>query len=271
MRTAPLAILALFALTSTAFAEPVTFASMADDAAEAEVIRSFVPGVTGLQSAVVDLNKDGTAELFVRDPASCDPAVAEACRTLVLRYRSKDWRIVFDTNAASVEVGEVGYGGMANLTVDGVDWSWSTASGYRVDVAASGEPVTFALASADYVELLAEQFGDGALALFRAQQSVKVNIAQVKLNEGGDQAVMVRMEGPGVCGVVYGCPWRLLQVKDGAYSTLLEGTGAGAVSIMPLTRSGWNDIGAELPGQGFVTYGWNGEAYAVSQLVKGSL
>lgn len=259
----------LAGISSVSMAAAVSFKPMAADSSEASVIRGFVPNVE-LQSAVIDLDGDGSAELFARDNADCDAQDPSLCRTVILRHRFNDWKVIFDQRVGDIEVGEPGYGGMNKLTANGNEWDFTSVNGYRVDIVGTGEPVALSLAPADYVDLLTAQFGEGAVALFAAQRDVKVNIGQVKINETGDQALLVRLEGPGVCGMIYGCPWRLLQVKDGAYQTLLEGTGSGAVAVMPVTRSGWNDIGAQLPGDGFVTYGWNGSAYAVSQLVKGN-
>lgn len=263
-----LAVALLAGVATPALADAVAFAPM--PAGEvADIVRAAVGDVSGVETATIDLNGDKSNEIFVRLTGDCDAANPSACRTIVLRLQADKWISVLDTKAAAIETGVKGFGGMSSIVADQRTWTYS-GQGYHVDLAGSGTPIEFSLASAEYVELLAQQFGDGALTLFREQSSMKVHIAAVDLTGAGANEIAVKLEGPGVCGVVYGCPWRVLQVHDGAYKTLLQGSTSGTIAILPVDRGGWKDIASEIPNNGLVTYGWDGSQYGVADFVKGS-
>lgn len=272
MRTLALALIAIVATSAAAAAAPVSFSPMPADGDVPAVVKPFIGDhdVSKVETAVLDLNGDKTSEILIRLDDACDAADAKSCRMLALRFANGSWKQVLDATGQAIELGSRGFAGMSDLTIDGTTWAFGS-TGYHVDFANSGTPVKFQLAAADYTELLAQQFGAGALTLFKAQTRITIDVASVSLSKDGAQEVVVRMKGPGACGVVYGCPWRVLRVKDGAYETLLEGTGgAGTISVLSQTRDGWNDIAAELPNGGVVTYGWDGSRYGVAQMVKGS-
>jgi hypothetical protein len=93
----------------------------------------------------------------------------------------------------------------------------------------------------------------------------------VNLDGSAAGQVLARFQGPGVCGRVMGCPIRVLSVVDGQYATLLEGSGIGDITVLPVSRGGWSDLVADLPGGGFAVYGWDGERYGVVEVVPGVL
>lgn len=252
-------------LSTSAFADAVIFSPMEDTAAEASLVRSFVGADVAVETAVLDLDDNGTNEVLVRS-ADCEDG--QPCRTLVYRMMVEDWAAVFDRSVTSLETGSPGLGAMKDLEADGLVWKWRS-QGYRVDVASSGEQVAFSLAPADYAQPLANQFGAGAGILFGQQKATTVEVAAVDLEGAGASEVLVRLQGPGVCGRVYGCPIRLLKVVDGQYVTLLEGFASGGVALSSVMRDGRKDIISQLPGGGFAVYGWTGDVYGESEIVKG--
>jgi hypothetical protein len=245
---------------------------MAASGRDRDVVKAVMPELLGakdavLKTAVVEFDTTRVAGLMVR-VESKESCRGDECRTVFFRAGSEGWRAVFDRRAKTVEFGKPGFGAVRQVVVDGgyEVWGW-TGDTYHADVAAAGALVDLKPAPKSATPQLVQQFGAGAKRLFDKKGALTVSVAAVDLTGKGSSQVLARLAGPGACGVVLGCPWRVLEVKDGAYRTLLRGQGSGKIAVMSVARGGWRDLAAELP-SGFVTYGWGGSAYGIAETVK---
>jgi hypothetical protein len=277
MRAPFLAILAAL-VPATALAAPpklpagpgeIRMSEISGQTNERTLVEAFVASAKGqpLESVLYDLNGDGNPEVVARlkGPGMCDEA-ARACRTVAFRKEVAGWVLVFDRPTQRVETRSPGYGGMRDLVVDGRETYAFSPGGYKLDFAASGTVVDLKAATANFSSALATQFGVGAERLALKGKGVSFKVATVA-PKPGSPLVMARMEGPGACGRVLGCPWRLLRVKDGAYSVVAEGFAGEKVALLPVARDGWRDIAVQSPG-GFTVYGWSGKRYVVAETRK---
>ena len=281
-RTA-LAALALAALVGPASAAgqgettDVAFRQMRPDAQEAQIVSVKLPEVAATKGAVVEtalvpLDNTDTASVIVRvvSPKTCDTG-GKRCRTVALRAGAKDWDVVFDRRASALQLGAHGFGTMRRITVDGGSeaWDWNGRA-YHMNVDATGTPVKLAeVSSPAAAGVIVQQFGQGARILSDRRGKVKVSAAALDLNgKGAKDQLLVRLEGPGVCGIRLGCPWRVL-VKDGqGYRTLLNGFGSQDIAVMSVARGdGWRDVAVDLPG-GHAVFGWSGKQYGLAELVN---
>ena len=244
------------ALIPPTLADDIVFRAMTEDSPEFAVVRSYVPE-GDVASAAIDLNGDDRAEFVSRIGEGCD---AGYCRTIALAEVGGDWRVVLDKVALDVEVGEPGIARMKTLYVDGVAWTWRTTA-YAANVAASGNPVSLSLVPSDYVQPLLEQFGAGAVKLFEDNSNAQLTYGALVPGDGAEQLIVVKLSGAGACGRVYGCPIRLLAVRDGAYVSVLEGFADDEIVLGNVIRDGRRDVIASLPGNGFIVYGWSGSVY----------
>ncbi len=252
---------------------PVVLSEPSKTARDREVVTNLIPEAAAvsdvvIETAVVDVESDRNPEIIakIRSKTTCD-ADGVRCRTVLARYSSNGWKIVLDRRSTSVAMAAPGFGGMRSIVVDGREtWSWNGAL-YALDVAASGQPVTFTEAPAASRNLLVAQFGAAATRL-STKMPAKVMVGAVDPTGKGGSLVVARLEGPGYCGVVLGCPTRVLQVKDGGYVSLMDGLTHGKVSVMSVTRDGWKDLVAEMPRSGSrVVYGWSGKQYGVAERI----
>lgn len=244
------------AMASSAAAEELVFRPMVEESPEYAMVRSYVPEGDVI-SALVDLNGDDRMEFVSRVGDDCEEAY---CRTVAFAEVGSDWRLVLDKTALDVEVGEPGNARMKTLYVDGVAWTWRTTA-YAANVAASGEPVSLSLVPSDYVQPLLEQFGAGAVKLFEDNSNAELTYGSLTPGDGLEQLIVVKLSGAGACGRVYGCPIRLLAIRDGAYVPVLEGFADGEIVLGNVLRDGRRDVIASLPGNGFIVYGWSGSVY----------
>ncbi len=253
-------------------AGPVLFAEADKNAPERTVVVQLAPEAAAsdvkIDLATVDLNGDGRPEIVarLRSKTTCD-LNGKRCRVIIARPDVREgWKTVFDRRLTGLDTGVAGFGGMRSLRIDGREtWSWS-GSHYAMDVATSGDVVDFKEAPAQARSLLVAQFGDAARRL--PAGSFRVLVGAADLTGKGQSVVVARLEGSGVCGVLLGCPTRILQVKAGGYTTLLDGLTHGRVAVMEVNRDGWRDVVAELPrSPGRVVYGWSGQRYAVAERI----
>ncbi|AOG03323.1 hypothetical protein [Bosea sp. RAC05] len=254
-------------------AGPVAMTEPAKTARDREIVTSLIPeaaavGDVVIETALVDVESDRNAEVFarIRSKTTCD-ADGKRCRTVLARYSGNSWKVVLDRRSTGVAMASPGFGGMRSIVIDGREtWSWNGAV-YALDVAASGQPVSFREAPAANRDLLVAQFGAAASRL-STKMPAKVMVGAVDPTGKGASLVVARLEGPGWCGVVLGCPTRVLQVKDGGYVSLMDGLTNGKVSVMSVTRDGWKDLVAEMPRSGSrVIYGWSGKQYGVAERI----
>lgn len=261
-----LALSLILAATPTLALAEIRFAAMTDNAPERPVVEALMgaaPEGVVYQTAVVDLDSDGGAEILVRLRTGEDCAPATPCRTLVAQHGPNGWRVVLDWPAHTVARGQRGFGGFLSLVTDGSHaWTW-TGERYRLDVTRTGEAVTFEAAPDSARALLADQFGTGARKLVD-EGKADIVVGAVDLTGAGAADLVARLEGAGACGRVYGCPMRVLRIVDGQYVTILDGFGSGATSVLPVARDGHRDIASELPRGGHAIFGWTGERYAAS-------
>lgn len=214
--------------------------------------------------AQYDLNGDGKAEVLVKlkGEKDCDESDKSRCRVVVMHETSQGWGRMLDRRANEVRVGTIGFGGFRSLSLDGREGYVYNGRAYRIDMAQTGRPLTFTAAPTAAKPLLVAQFGEGA----RKLQGVEVKVASATLSEGRT-LVFARLEGPGACGAAFGCPWRLLQSKDGAYTVVSQGMGGPDVSILGVVRGGWRDVAVKQP-NGYAVYGWAGERYVLAERVN---
>lgn len=236
---------------------------------ERTLVESFVGEAKDkpLETLLYDLNGDGRPEVVarLRGKDACDASGA-TCRTLVLRKEVRGWTLVFDRPSQRVEARAPGYAGMRDLVVDGRETYSFSADGYKLDFAASGAVVDLKPAPPQYAAGLAAQFGVGAERLALKVKGVQFKVANVQA-KNGTPMVLATMEGPGACGILLGCPWRILQVSNGAYAPVATGFSGGKIAFLPVARDGWRDIAVQSPG-GFTVYGWTGKRYAVAEVRK---
>ncbi|BCB22149.1 hypothetical protein [Bosea sp. ANAM02] len=253
-------------------AGPVLFTEAGKNAPERTVVVQLAPEAAAsdvkIDLATADLDGDGRPEIVarLRSKTTCDLS-GKRCRVIIARPDVREgWKTVFDRRLTALDTGQAGFGGVRSLRVDGREtWSWS-GSHYAMDVASSGDAVDFKEAPAQARPLLVAQFGDAARRL--PSGSFKVLVGAADLTGKGQSVVIARLEGSGVCGVLLGCPTRILQVKGGGYTTLLDGLTHGRVAVMQVNRDGWRDVVAELPrSPGRVVYGWSGQRYAVAERI----
>lgn len=250
----------------------VLFSEASKNAPERTVVVQLAPEAAAddvkVDLATADLDGDGRPELVarLRSKTTCDLG-GKRCRVIIARPDVREgWKSVFDRRLTALDTGASGFGGMRSLRIDGREtWSWS-GSHYAMDVATSGDVVDFKEAPAQARSLLVAQFGEAATRL--PAGSFKVLVGGADLTGKGQSVVVARLEGAGVCGMLLGCPTRILQVKNGGYTTLLDGLTHGRVAVMQVNRDGWRDIVAELPrSPGRVVYGWSGQRYAVAERI----
>ncbi len=253
----------------------VVFHQMKQDAPEANIVGVKVPEVTGIKGAVIEtavmpIDSTNKSSVLVRvvSPKTCDQG-GKRCRTLAIKAGDRDWDVVFDRKAESIQLGNTGFGTMRQILVDnGYEvWGWN-GYGYHMDVTSSGTPVALSeVKSPAAAGVLVQQFGPGAKRLSDRRGKVRVMAAALDLNgKGAKDQLLVRLDGPGICGLKLGCPWRVLTREGQGYRTLLNGFGSDRISVMPVARGGgWRDLAAELPG-GLAVFGWSGKSYGVAEV-----
>jgi len=261
---------AAFLLTSSAalMADDIIFSPMTEESPAYDLVRSFV-GDEPASVAFVDLNGDDSMEVLARVGTDCDSA---PCRTIVYAEGRTDWGSVLDRPAVmDIEIGDPGMSRMKTIYADGVAWKWEVSS-YVADVAGSGSNISMSLVPTDYVQPLLEQFGEGAVRLFEANRNATLTYGSVRAGEDetSPSLIVVKLEGAGACGRVFGCPIRLLEIRDGSYFPVLEGFADSDIVLGNTVRGGMKDIITSLPGRGFVAYGWSGSVYGQIDSMQGN-
>lgn len=263
LRTALL--LASLAMSSAALAAPIDFAPMREGAPEEALVKSFLGDDVKADTALVDITNDGKPEVLVRIGDKCDEV---PCRTIVYRELPGDWKAVLDRQVSFVEVGSTGLGAVKNLEFDGMVWEWTMDDVYKMNVSRSGKKVSLQPVQGDYALPLAAMFGPNAPLLVQ-DEDVVLEAGEVRTVDDGDAQILVKMSGGGVCGRVYGCPIRILQVVDGQYQSVLEGFAGDDVVLSEVKRDGRMDVISSLPNKGYAIYAWTGSVYGQSEIMKG--
>jgi hypothetical protein len=112
-----------------------------------------------METAVTDLNGDGTAEIFIRlvDATTCD-ADRKVCKTMGMKHDGKEWKVIFDRPTSSIELGKAGKDGMRGILVNGYEVRSWNGRFYQIDVGAM---------KTTQVKLQAESNGARAIELAR--------------------------------------------------------------------------------------------------------
>ncbi len=254
----------------------VVFRQMRADSQEAQIVAVKLPEVTGIKGATIStallpLDMSATASVIVRvvSPRTCDVS-GKRCRTVALKANATDWNVIFDRRTQTMELGAPGFGAVRRILVDhGYEsWDWN-GHAYHMDLPAVGQPIAAKeIRSASQAAAIVQQFGPGAKRMFDRRARLRLTAAALDLRgKGTKDQLFARLDGPGVCGITLGCPWRVLVPEGQGYRTLLSGFGTEKVVMMPVARGdGWRDLAAEIP-KGYSVYGWTGKGYALSEIV----
>jgi hypothetical protein len=222
-----------------------------------------------METAVTDLNGDGTAEIFIRlvDATTCD-ADRKVCKTMAMKHDGKEWKVIFDRPTSSIELGKAGKDGMRSILVNGYEARSWNGRFYQIDVGAM-KTVQVKLQSetngSRAIEL-ARGFGNAAEKLVATKKAV---ISTGSIDLGIGKAVVARLEGDAACGSYIGCPFRVL-VKDtgGRDVPVLESAarsvdGKADIKTLAVMRGGWNTIMVTPPNGTPLLAEWDGQKYSM--------
>jgi len=270
MRTSPtLAALALASfLAPAANAAPVAFDASPEAPARRIVNVVFAQYLqervgASIETAVLDLDGDGTGEIAVRfvHTGSCAEGLKK-CRTAVIRHDAGEWRIVLDRHAESLDFGGPSGPLPGPLAVDGVTWRWGKGFAYAPDGKGLGTEVSFQAVPAASAQSYAAAFGEGAQRLAAGGHGVRISYSTDKVADGAE-TMLVKMEGGVSCGEATGCPVRLLRKDGDKWTPVLSTTTKGKLAVTDTVRAGYRDIVVETK-LGYAVLGWNGNGYAVA-------
>jgi hypothetical protein len=216
-----------------------------------------------LETAVADLNDDGTAEIFVRliSAATCD-ADKRVCRTIGIMHDGRDWQAVFDRPSSTVELGKPGKDKMRVIYVNGYEARAWNGKKYAIDLSgAKTVQVAFKESTGSRAVELARGFGNAAEKLVSAQRA---KISQAQADLGGHQATFTRLDGEVVCGTYIGCPVRLTVADAAGRQTPIMEAAVRAdqgVKVMQVTRGGFPSMVLTMPDGTPLVADWNGSRY----------
>lgn len=222
-----------------------------------------------LETSVVDLNGDGTAEVFIRlvHPSSCDVEM-KTCRTIALMHNGSEWKSVFDRPAATIELGKPGQNNMRAILINGYENRTWNGKAYQIDLATMKTTTPkFQIADATRGLELSRGFGNAAESLFKAKR-VAIDTTDIKL--GGHVATVVRLEGEPACGIYIGCPIRVL-VPDSTgravpileTSSRVDAFGKPEFKVTAVERAGWPSMIVTMPDGTPLVADWDGRRYQV--------
>lgn len=262
---------ALLISTSALQAAPLAF----DDSPRAQA-RTVVNVVFGdylaqrvaakVETAVVDLDKDGVGEIVARfvHTGSCS-ADMKVCRTVVIRHDQKNWRIVLDHPAATVEALPGPNGVPAPVKFDRVTWKWKFPT-YAPTADGMGDAVSMDKVPQDSVSSLAPAFGVGAAKLIASDPRYSLSFAKPKVSDT-DEFIAVKLDGGSACGEKTGCPLRILRKEKDGWRPVLSTSAARSVLLGNSQRGGYRDLVVDTK-LGFAVYGWNGSKYILADRVE---
>jgi hypothetical protein len=120
--------------------EPLTLKSDPQARERPVVTRFFGVWLDGnkdaiMETAVTDLDGDGTAEIFVRliSAATCD-ADKRVCRTIAIRHDGSNWQAIFDRPASTIELGKPARDKMRAIYVNGYETRAWNGRKYAIDL-----------------------------------------------------------------------------------------------------------------------------------------
>lgn len=235
------------------------FSPLTESSREYELLAALLPDrVANLQSQVVDIDGDGTAEIAAK--LDC-PDISATCRTLIFHFTQDRWEKIFDSVTGDIEFTKAKFGRMQDVVTANGTWSWNGVR-YVFAPGETGTAADFQPAPTQYQSMLASQFGAGAARLVESGDA-RITIAMVSPEEN-TEAVVARIDGDGVCGIKVGCPTKVLMIENGAYRTIMSGAGRGSFALSGSNRGGWSDIAMERPDGSIALYGWTGENYVAA-------
>ena len=176
-------------------------------------------GVARIDSSVIDLNNDGTAEIIFKASGSsaCDYL---SCPIVIAEYDEDDgWKSILKAKASTVSYGQIGESGYADLQLDNVGGSYSIGGlykfdgGYKRDFSAIADAVEWLDVSTLYEREDLVAFNDmierdlGADYFFMKSMTTKADrmlMAQTDLNSDGTPEWLVFVDAKGAC--LSGCP-----------------------------------------------------------------
>lgn len=262
---------ALLAASTAAYSAPLSLDPSPSAQARPVVNVVFAPYLAtrvgaSVESAVVDLDKNGVGEIVARfvHSSSCTDGM-KACRTVVLRHDGNAWKIVFDHPAASLEVLPGSAGVPASIRADRITWTWDYPV-YAPTADGVGKEMELAVATPELAKSLAPAFGEGAAKLVAASPAYRFGYASAKLSDK-DEFLAVKMTGQNICGIKTGCPVRILRKGKDGWAAVLATTTKDSVYVGNTDRAGYRDVVISTD-RGFTVYGWNGEKYAVADRVE---
>jgi hypothetical protein len=219
-----------------------------------------------VETAVVDLDNDGVGEIVARfvHSGSCSTDM-KVCRTVVVRHDKKNWRIVLDHPAATVEKLEGVNGVPAPVKVDRVTWKWKFPT-YSPTPEGMGEPISMESVPQNAVASLSPAFGAGAAKLVAADPRYGLTFARPNISDK-DEFLAVTLQGGSACGEKTGCPVRILRKDKDGWRPVLAASVANAMLLGNAQRDGYRDLVVDTK-QGFAVYGWNGSKYILADRVE---
>src|SRR5690606_37082130 len=138
-RMSTAAAIAAFLVPAAALASPIAFDTSPDAPARRIVNVVFAQYLqerigASVETAVLDLDNDGTGEIAVRfvHTASCAEGLKK-CRTALISHERGDWKIVFDRYAETLEFRPHDGRIPGPIIADGVPWKWSRGHAYAPD------------------------------------------------------------------------------------------------------------------------------------------
>lgn len=221
-----------------------------------------------VQTAVVDLDGDGTGEIIARflHSNSCDKDMIK-CRTTISRFKDGNWHVVFDRHSATVDNVEKGSRRPGVIKVDGMEWKWAPAfNAYQPTKDSRWTDVSWQRVPNEQAVTYASFFGQGAAKLAGSTGDAIIEYSTTPVSKHKD-VILLKMSGPSICGNENGCPIRLISQKDGKWSSVLSSTTRGDASLTTFERDGRHDVIMETSA-GFVAYGWNGSSYIMADRIE---
>ena len=232
------------------------------------IFANYIQSLTGIQveSGLVDLDSDGKGEVVAKfiHSGACKSDM-KSCRTVVLRHTGKNWKIILDRIAESLDTSK-GYRNIPSpINVDNTSWTWKNDR-YLPVVSSLGDRATLRKVSASAMEAYAPSFGSRTSRISNGF-GISYSMTQEGISSTND-IMIVKMEGNVACGEVSGCPVRILKRSDDGWSPVLSSSTTGGVHLSKITRDGRRDIILET-NDGALQLGWTGSTYALADRIEG--
>ena len=247
----------------------------APQAQEAAIIRDIYPEflrrnpTTRIQTALVDLNGDGIAEIAARfvGPATC---ADDRCHTVVLMSQASIWRVVFErrtTGLALLPPPRAAAGQMRDIVASGSErWTWG-AMRYLPQMQSLGRLVTGERPAVAGVINSARPALASSLSLDAAGNhrpgDLPIQWTQVEMDLRGARGMLVTANTFDYCSPMLGCPTVILVMRgrDWVPAGLLSAS--GPIAVMATQTAGMADL-AIPAAEGVTFFQWNGSEYRAS-------